>query len=571
VTAGIDPGFVLPAVGNLAATASDDGLPPPGTVSVTWSRVSGPGAVTFGNASSVATTATFPQTGIYVLRLTASDGTLTAFDELTVSVATTTAGEAVIWTSLVGVTATGNDLNKTGTLVGWNAGAASTRAIASGGGFVEFIASEKTTQRMLGLSNGDANVTSGDIDFAFSLEPNGVLSVYEGGVKRATNTYATGNTLRVAIESGAVTYRKNGTLLYTSTVAPTYPLLVDTSLFTAAATLNDAVLSGTLVTANSVVEDVVWTNLVGVTAAGNDLTKTAAAGWNAGAASTRGISAGEGYVEFAASETTKGRMLGLSNADANPTTADISYALYLKSNGTLSVYESGVERSLVGSYATGDTLRVAVEAGVVKYRRNGTLLYTSVAPTYPLIVDTALDTTGATLNDAVLSGNLITVTFVGEAVVWTNLVGVTAAANDLTKTAATGWNAGAASTRAVGSGGGFVEFTASETNKGRMLGLSNGDSGVAITDIDFALHLESGAVLSVYESGVKVAVVGTYATNDTLRVSVESGRVKYRKNGTLLYMSAVAPTYPLRVDTSLNTSAATLKKADLYGNVVVAQ
>jgi hypothetical protein len=57
--------------------------------------------------------------------------------------------------------------------------------------------------------------------------------VYEAGALRGTfGTYTTGDVLRVAVEGGVVKYRKNGTLLYTSTVAPTYPLLVDTSLYT---------------------------------------------------------------------------------------------------------------------------------------------------------------------------------------------------------------------------------------------------------------------------------------------------------------------------------------------------
>jgi peptide/nickel transport system permease protein len=51
-----------------------------------------------------------------------------------------------------------------------------------------------------------------------------------------------------------------------------------------------------------------------VTVSGNDLTKTAALGWgNSGASSTRAIASGDGYVEFVASETTSGRMVGLSN------------------------------------------------------------------------------------------------------------------------------------------------------------------------------------------------------------------------------------------------------------------
>ena len=40
-------------------------------------------------------------------------------------------------------------------------------------------------------------------------------------------------------------YCKNGTVFYTSTKTPTYPLLVDTALYTQGATLSSAVISGT--------------------------------------------------------------------------------------------------------------------------------------------------------------------------------------------------------------------------------------------------------------------------------------------------------------------------------------
>ncbi|HSE08346.1 MAG TPA: hypothetical protein VLB29_06750 [Nocardioidaceae bacterium] len=86
VSAGGDQSVVLPGSASLDGTVSDDGLPnPPGAVSTTWSRVSGPGTVTFGNASATDTTASFSTAGTYVLRLTASDGALTAVDEVTVT------------------------------------------------------------------------------------------------------------------------------------------------------------------------------------------------------------------------------------------------------------------------------------------------------------------------------------------------------------------------------------------------------------------------------------------------------------------------------------------------------
>ena len=87
VNAGSDQQITLPAVANLDGTVTDDGLPnPPGAVTVTWTKQSGPGSVTFGNIHAVDTTASFSTTGVYVLRLTADDGALQAYDEITVTV-----------------------------------------------------------------------------------------------------------------------------------------------------------------------------------------------------------------------------------------------------------------------------------------------------------------------------------------------------------------------------------------------------------------------------------------------------------------------------------------------------
>jgi len=87
VSAGPDQTISVTGVATLAGTASDDGLPdPPATVTTLWSVVSGPGTVTFADARAAATTASFSTAGVYVLRLTASDGALTAFDETTITV-----------------------------------------------------------------------------------------------------------------------------------------------------------------------------------------------------------------------------------------------------------------------------------------------------------------------------------------------------------------------------------------------------------------------------------------------------------------------------------------------------
>ena len=65
----------LPARGGITAVVTDDGLPtPPGKTTATWSKASGPGTVTFDDASATATTTTFSAAGSYVLRLSVTDG-----------------------------------------------------------------------------------------------------------------------------------------------------------------------------------------------------------------------------------------------------------------------------------------------------------------------------------------------------------------------------------------------------------------------------------------------------------------------------------------------------------------
>jgi hypothetical protein len=96
VNAGSDQAITLPASLSLDGTVSDDGNPnPPGSVTTTWSKTSGPGTVTFGNATAVDTTASFSLAGSYVLRLTASDSALSGFDEVTITVNPASGGDAI--------------------------------------------------------------------------------------------------------------------------------------------------------------------------------------------------------------------------------------------------------------------------------------------------------------------------------------------------------------------------------------------------------------------------------------------------------------------------------------------
>ncbi len=70
----------------LQGFVTDDGLTGGGTRFTNWSQVTGPGTVTFDNASLTNSGVTFGADGIYVLKLSASDGQYTNSSEVTVGV-----------------------------------------------------------------------------------------------------------------------------------------------------------------------------------------------------------------------------------------------------------------------------------------------------------------------------------------------------------------------------------------------------------------------------------------------------------------------------------------------------
>src|SRR4029453_16889768 len=81
-------------------------------------------------------------------------------------------------------------------------------------------------------------------------------------------------------------------------------------------------------------EPVVWTNTVGVSTAGDALTKTGSnTAWDAGAASTNLIRDGSGYVEFTVSDSAPQIMVGLSNGDSGTNYDDVDYALHTSTGG----------------------------------------------------------------------------------------------------------------------------------------------------------------------------------------------------------------------------------------------
>ncbi|MDD4690053.1 MAG: DNRLRE domain-containing protein, partial [Eubacteriales bacterium] len=90
VSAGDDLTIYLPVTSvNLNGSVSDDGKPGEELI-VQWSKVSGPGNVSFADPAKPITQCVFDSAGVYILNLTASDGELSKTDSVSITVANNT-------------------------------------------------------------------------------------------------------------------------------------------------------------------------------------------------------------------------------------------------------------------------------------------------------------------------------------------------------------------------------------------------------------------------------------------------------------------------------------------------
>jgi len=108
-------------------------------------------------------------------------------------------------------------------------------------------------------------------------------------------------------------------------------------------------------------------------------------------------------VQFTVGEANTFWLGGLSNGNEGTGFADIDFAFRFNGAGWADVLENGTYAGGDTPYETGDVFRVAIVGGRVQYFRNGTFLRESaITPTYPLLLDVALGSLGATVSDAVL-------------------------------------------------------------------------------------------------------------------------------------------------------------------------
>ncbi|MBS1506688.1 MAG: hypothetical protein JSS79_08585, partial [Bacteroidetes bacterium] len=146
----------------------------------------------------------------------------------------TTISQGPTWQNKTNVTVSGNQTT-TGAQCCWAAGSSSVQQLAAGqDGWVEANVILKNSGNnnyvTFGLSQADVNVNYNSINYAWE-QASQTAYVYENGVMKYQVATVPGDILRVERTGTTVKYKKNGVVLYTSTVASTTSLLYDNSLF----------------------------------------------------------------------------------------------------------------------------------------------------------------------------------------------------------------------------------------------------------------------------------------------------------------------------------------------------
>ncbi|ELR70800.1 hypothetical protein C900_03408 [Fulvivirga imtechensis AK7] len=152
---------------------------------------------------------------------------------------------SITWVDLVGVSVqTDNSVLKT---AGWgtnNGGAASMQTLAAGAdGWAEFTAYASGAERYFGLSQSNTDATF-VMNYAIKLSSTNTIVVQENGSwKGGFGRVADGDVLRIERTGNTITYKKNGSVFYTSATPSTTALLVDVCFYHTGGAINNATLS----------------------------------------------------------------------------------------------------------------------------------------------------------------------------------------------------------------------------------------------------------------------------------------------------------------------------------------
>lgn len=115
--------------------------------------------------------------------------------------------------------------------------------------------------------------------------------------------------------------------------------------------------------------------------------------WDTSIFSQQSIASGDGWVQFTLTGIFSVSFIGLTadTAYTDPDYHKIKFSFFIFGSN-IYMFEDGVISLFIAPAVTGDIYRISIEGGVVVYRRNGSVVYTSgQAPVYPMKVKMSIN------------------------------------------------------------------------------------------------------------------------------------------------------------------------------------
>jgi hypothetical protein len=134
-------------------------------------------------------------------------------------------------------------LTKNGGCSGCPDGTAVSNQQITGSGALQFSTDDSSTLRFVGLAASGIGTTPSDITFAIRLQAS-TAEVRESGTYRFEISFGPGDTFSIAVNNGSVTYAKNGSVFYTSTVSASGSLRAHAIFFDVNGSLRNVAFGG---------------------------------------------------------------------------------------------------------------------------------------------------------------------------------------------------------------------------------------------------------------------------------------------------------------------------------------
>jgi len=279
--------------------------------------------------------------------------------------------------------------------------------------------------------------------------------------------------------------------------------------------------------------------------------------WGAGVASKQ-ILRGNSYVTFRAEANTEA-MIGFSSFNNSSHFNSIQFALSLKSNGKLHIFENGEDLGEVGSYTVESNFKIEVKGNTVIFSRDEVILYTeTLIKASDFILDIALNSNATIYDIALFSiaptytkeelvGDSIPLTFAAQEFIQikNNVISKNAGING------DAWDAGAYSVEYMPYYGSLSFKVKANTNV--IVGLADDTLNQDSTDkIDYSLQANDDGYLYVCLNGSHITGrCVQYNENSLLEIERRNNYLIFKKDQRPFYELPLHSNIPLFVDFSM--------------------